>query len=376
MRLIETIAATNRHPTGMTTIFAELRDRALERGWTFELMIPEAIDGAGWVDDFASRGTIVHVLRPGGIREVSEQISSALDARPEPALLHTHLSEYDMPAALATRKRPDVGLIWHVHSVLPEGTMRLLRTRTKFALFGRAVDRVVIPFENTKPDLVRRGAKAERIVVMPGSIDPDDYPLRSAAERRAAKAAMGVPEDTHLLLHFGWHWYEKGGELFLQTVRRLVDEGVPVRALINRGGDPATEGIQRLGLEDVAEIGGLVEDSRSLFVAADCVLGPSRAEGMTFAYIEALSTGVPVVATNLPGERYLYDEVRACVVARHDPGSLAEATRHVLSRDEAEAHEIAVEANAWIADNRTVERVASDLFDEYLRVMQERETRS
>jgi glycosyltransferase involved in cell wall biosynthesis len=376
MRLIEVIAASNRHPTGMTTIFAELRDRALDRGWTFEVMIPEAIDGAGWVEEFAAHGTVVHVLRPGGIRQVSAQISAVLEARPEPALLHTHLSEYDMPAALAIRGRPDVALFWHVHSVLPEGTMRLLRTRTKFALFGRRVDRVVIPFENTKPDLVRRGAKPERIVVMPGSIDPDDYPLRSAAERSAARAAIGIPDDTRLLLHFGWHWYEKGGELFLQTVRRLVDEGVPVRALVNRGGDPAAEGIRRLGLEDVVEIGGLVEDSRSLFVPADCVLGPSRAEGMTFAYIEALSTGVPVVATNLPGERYLYDEVRACVVADHDPASLAQATRNVLSRSEEEAHEIAAEAHAWIEDNRTVERVAQGLFDEYVRVTLERETRS
>lgn len=376
MRLIQAIAASNRHATGMTTVFAELMNRAQELGWSFEFMIPRAIEGAEWTESFLERGAVIHVLDEGGIRELAAQISAALDTSSEPALMHTHLSTYDVPAVLAARRRSDVGLVWHVHSVLPEGLKPLLRSRVKFNTFGRRVDRVVIPFENTRGELIKRGVPPEHLVVMPGCIDADEYPLRSAEERRRAREAMEVPDSSHLLLHFGWHWHEKGGDLFLETVRLLIEAGVPVTALINRGGEAATASAERLGLTDVVQIGGLVEDSRSLYVAADCMVGPSRAEGLTFSYIEALATGVPVVATNLPGKRFLYDSVRACMVASHDPESLAGAVRSVLERTDEEAQSSAEEAHAWIATERSVERVTADLLDEYRLVMDERGTRT
>jgi glycosyltransferase involved in cell wall biosynthesis len=365
VRLIQLIANHNRHPTGMTTVFESIVSQAAERGWDVVIAVPEAAEGAVWVERLATLGASIHLLPYGSNRSMTAHISRLLAADSQPTLVHTHLTTYDIAAALACGRRSNVVLFWHVHSVLPEGMKMLLRARLKFALLGGRVDRVVIPFENTRQDLIRRGVRAEKLVVFPGCVDPEEYPVPTSEERALCRDRMEVPDGSLLLLHFGWHWYEKGGDQFLETVRLLVDEGLPVIALVNRGGEPAERTRERLGLEEVVRIEGLVEDSRPLFVAADCMVGPSRAEGLTFTYLEALATGLPLVATNLPGEHYLNDALRACIVAGHDPHSLAAGVREVLGRSEDERAAAAAEMRSWIVAERSVGTTVTRLMDEY-----------
>ena len=363
LRLIHLIAQHNRHPTGMTTVFEEIAEQAKSRGWSFEIGVPRQVEGAGWVEELAARGTTVHFIDYGKTREMSKRIAEVLGDDPGPALVHCHLSTYDLAAATACRKRDSVSLVWHVHSVLPEGLVRLARTRVKFATFGRRVDGIVIPFENTREDLIRRGAAPDDLIVFPGSVDPDDYPWPSAEERRLARHGLGVPEHSFLLLHFGWHWYEKGGDQFVEMVRLLVDAGVPVVGLVNRGGEAAERSIAQHGLTDVIQVGGLVEDSRDLFVAADCMVGPSRAEGLTFTYLEGLAAGLPLVATNLPGEHYLYDRLRGMHRVLHEPADLAAGVREILERSDEERTAAAAEVRQWLVEERSVHRTVADLFD-------------
>jgi glycosyltransferase involved in cell wall biosynthesis len=91
--------------------------------------------------------------------------------------------------------------------------------------------------------------------------------------------------------------------------------------------------MRRLGLrESDVRILDASDDVRSLFAAADIFVSPSRAEGMTFAVIEALASGVPVVASDIPGHRTVGAELAACRLAALDGPGLAERMRNLLIR--------------------------------------------
>ena len=372
LRLIHLTNNPNRHPTSGTEIFARICRQAQERGWTFELVTPETARGATWVEAIIESGATVHHVVNGGRGDVGKQVADIVNSSSGPTVLHTHLTSYDIPSALAARRRDDTVLFWHFHSFLPKGFKRALRLRTKYLAFRRTVDRFVAQSENIRQSLVDRGVPYERVVMFSSGIDSSMYAPRTHEEHIEERARMGVPESTRLLLHLGWDPHVKGTDRFLAAVKILVDSGTEVVAFINRGGDAALAMAKEMGLEDAVRVGPIVDDTRPLFVAADCMIAPSRGEGMPFSVVEALATGTPVVASELPGHRYLADNMKACLVVEPDPASLAEAIRQKLSLSAEQLAADGQAASEWIAANLNVDNVIGDLFDNYDRALAER----
>jgi L-malate glycosyltransferase len=82
---------------------------------------------------------------------------------------------------------------------------------------------------------------------------------------------------------------------------------------------------------------GAVLSALAAAVTTDIFVSPSRAEGMTFAVIEVLASGVPVVATDIPGHRIVGAELAACRLAPLDGPGLAEQMRALLIRSPQQA---------------------------------------
>lgn len=372
MRLIHFVFNENRHPTAMSDALATIGERALERGWRFQVVAPEATRDSSWAAGLIERGAELEYLQRGGRRQLTIGIAAILASSPDATLLHTHLTGYDVPAALAARRHGRAGLFWHVHSFLPSGFKAAARLRLKHLLFKGSVDRVVAQSDNIRDGLLRGGISAERIVMFASGIEPDHYPLRTDEVRAAEREEMGLSDSDQLLLHFGWHAQIKGTDRFLGALRILADEGRPVIGLINRAADEARRDIKRLELSSFVRFGGLVEDTHPLYAAADCMVAPSRGEGMPFSLVEALATGLPVVASDLPGHRYLADHMPACTIADSEPEALAAAIRATLDRDRERRQADALESRRWIVENLNVDKVVDDLFVAYDQALAER----
>ena len=70
----------------------------------------------------------------------------------------------------------------------------------------------------------------------------------SREEREIARLRLGLPADQPLLVHFGWDWHRKGGDLFMQAVRTLRERGIEAVGVTVGGGDPARALREQLGL--------------------------------------------------------------------------------------------------------------------------------
>ena len=365
MRLIHLVYNENRHSTGMTDAFVAICERARSRGWTFEIVAPEATRESTWTSLLGEHGALISHVPEGTRAELTRAVGSVLTSDSGPALMHTHLTGYDIPAALAARGRKDVSVFWHVHSFLHAGFKASARLRSKALLFRSQVDRWVAQSDNIRDGLRGAGVPADRIVMFPSGIRSDRFPLRTAERRSEERERLAVPTTAKLLLHFGWDWEVKGTDRFLAAVKLLSDSGLEVIALVNRGGHQVIEEAVRLGLSEQVRVGPLVDDPASLYAATDRMVAPSRGEGMPFSLVEALSVGMPVVASDLPGHRFLADHVPGCTVTDTEPKALAEAISETLGQSKEVRDAEAAQSHDWIARNLTVEATVDGLFASY-----------
>jgi glycosyltransferase involved in cell wall biosynthesis len=115
------------------------------------------------------------------------------------------------------------------------------------------------------------------------------------------------------------------------TVTLLVAGDGPLRGRI-------TEQIERLGIGDSVVLLGNVDDVTAVYGAAECFASPGWSESFPYAVLEAMSVGLPIVATDVGGVgEAIEDSVTGRLVAPHSATELAEAICDVLADREAAA---------------------------------------
>jgi len=89
--------------------------------------------------------------------------------------------------------------------------------------------------------------------------------------------------------------------------------------------------LEAAGLGDIAWLPGERDNVPELLAAMDVFVLPSLAEGISNTILEAMATGLPIVATNVGGNsELLIDGVYGLLVPRSDPDALAEAMRRYV----------------------------------------------
>jgi len=129
----------------------------------------------------------------------------------------------------------------------------------------------------------------------------------AVAIRSSQRERGHLPDGRLTLLFVGYLRSSKGIEDIVELARLLKNEGRN-RAMIIVAGKGAMErwlldAIRTEKLEEYLEFKGWVygEAKERLFLSADVFLLPSHAEGMPMAILEAMSYGLPILATRIAG---------------------------------------------------------------------------
>jgi len=365
-RLIHLAAYPNTHAGSFIPFVRAVLAKAAERGWDTAAVFPPGVEESEWRADLEALGTELYFVPPER-RAATGWLRGALRAGDGPVAVHTHFTGYDLGAAIAARGVPDAHVYWHVHTVLSEAAGTRLANRVKFSLVGPRLDGIFTPAADVAAELVRRGAPAAKVEVVPNAIETARFPLPAPGAKATARRDLDLPADAEVLLHFGRDWRIKGGDLFLDALARLLAEGRPAWGLINQGGEAAAAAAAARDLGARVRIVGVRSDPAELFHAADLLVSSSIGETMPFVVTEGLSSGLPVVASELAGHRYMAERVDNCVTVPSDPAALAAAAARFLDRDPAETEAAARRANEWIGEHLDVAEIAELLFDRYAR---------
>lgn len=310
---------------------------ARAEGWEVEARLHPVAGDKPWLAELEEEG-LPHGFAPPtrSRRELAAWIGELLDESPEPTVLHTHYTTYDVPAVMAARRRDHAAVVWHVHSFASPRRGVALRNVAKHLAFGRGAARILCVTPEIAAALRRRLAPRGRVEFFPNAIDARRFPPPSAEERAAARRELRLEPEAPVALHFGWDWAIKGGDLFAAAVAEL-DPGLGAVALTVTTSDHALAACDRLGLGDRLRVVAPRDDVRSLYAAADAFVACSPAEGMPFAMLEALASGVGVAATDIPGHRLIGADLPACRLSGDEPAVLARAVESLLTRDRATA---------------------------------------
>lgn len=164
------------------------------------------------------------------------------------------------------------------------------------------------------------------------------YPELQAAKRRQ----LGLPEDAYVVLTVGELTKRKNQTVILNALGQLNDPNVHY-VLCGKGDQ--LEALQRqadqLGLGDRVHFLGYRMDVPEIYRMADCFVFPSIHEGLPFALMEAMQSGLPIVASRIRGNVDLIDDgIGGILCATFSPEQFREGLVkiHTMDVDSMVAH--------------------------------------
>jgi L-malate glycosyltransferase len=142
------------------------------------------------------------------------------------------------------------------------------------------------------------------------------------------------------------HTVVKGHYELLEAARRLKSP-YPTARFVFVGDGPERLGLEEstraFGLQDSVIFLGRRADIPELLACCDIFVLPSHAEGLPNSLLEAMATGLPVVATTVGGvPEVIEDGVNGLLVPPRDPASLADAIQRILRDPEFATRLVAV----------------------------------
>jgi glycosyltransferase involved in cell wall biosynthesis len=248
-------------------------------------------------------------------------------------IVHSHKYKTNL-YALAAAAGSRYGLISTCHNWLGTSMkMRLYAALDKRVL--RGFDRVVGVSQEVLDEL-RRHLPADKVVKIDNGIDVERFaPQLSRAQ---AQRALGLGARP-VVGYIGRLAAEKGISCLLQAVQRLARQGRSLDLLIAGDGEHAhalREETARLGLAAQVHFLGKRRDTPALYAAMDAFVLPSFKEAFPIVVLEALASGVAVIATRVGDIPYILDD-GGCgwLVDPGDVPGLAAAIRQATDAGEA-----------------------------------------
>jgi glycosyltransferase involved in cell wall biosynthesis len=244
-------------------------------------------------------------------------------SRYRPSIVHTHGYRPDVLHGDVAR-RLGVPTVTTVHGFCGGGLKNRFYERVQRVAFRR-FDAVVAVCRPLAESLIASGVRRSQIHIVPNA-----YTSTPTLDRRTARQQLSIPEDEFVLGWVGRLSREKGADVFVDALARLVD--LPVTASV-LGDGPERERLRARatarGIGDRIRWHGVVPEAGSFFHAFDAFVLTSRTEGCPMVLFEAMAVRVPIVATEVGGVPDVVSPAEGTLVAPDNPGALAEAIRGV-----------------------------------------------
>jgi glycosyltransferase involved in cell wall biosynthesis len=298
------------------------------------------------------------------VARLPRMLSSARRCRPQ--LVHGWMYHGNLAAsaigALASHRIP---ILWSIRQTLYRLSDERRSTRAAIRL-GAALSRLPSSIlYNSALSAEQHEAigydRAKRAVI-PNGFDCNQF--RPSAEARLdVRSELGLPADSRLIGLVARYHPMKGHEIFLRAARLLSRDRPELRFLL--AGREATKDnpalaalIEELRLRERVILLGERSDMPRLTAALDIACSSSiRSEGFSNAIGEAMSCGIPCVATDIGESREIIGETGALVPAG-DPMALAQAIGRVLAESDDERRARGAAARARVERKYSLPEIA------------------
>jgi len=248
----------------------------------------------------------------------------------------------------------------------PLGRTRLRAMASRFAAF-------VSLSAEVDDELREQGVPPERIWRIPNGVDTARFRPPVPGEREELRGDLGLPADEPLTLYCGRF---SADSKRLDVLLEAFAEAPGALLLVGEGRDRATleELAQAPKLAGRVHVRGPVDDVAPLYRAADLYASASVTEGMSGSVLEAMASGLAVVASPASGMSELVREDTGLLAADESAEALGDAAGRLLG-DAPFRQGLGDQARARAQELYSLELTADRLLELYTAVGAGRERR-
>jgi glycosyltransferase involved in cell wall biosynthesis len=223
-------------------------------------------------------------------------------------LVHSHMYRSNVPATAMKWLNPSLMVVGQYHNIDTWESRAqlamdrwLARRRDINIAVSHAVERNVVERLGIPDYLVR---------TIHNCVDLDEFHPIAAVERHAIRESLGLPAYAKMVVMVARLVPQKNQKLVLHSVAEIAASEPRVH-FVFVGDGPDRQYLEELEMELM--VGGNVTflgsrtDVPQLLAAADIAILPSIREGFSNAILEAMASGLPVVASNVGGNREVID---------------------------------------------------------------------
>lgn len=269
-----------------------------------------------------------------------------------PDVVHTHNAAplvYAAPAAWAAGVRPIVHTK-HGNFAYPKATLGL----------ACAASRCVTHFVSVSDETARAAAKNERPPSERLTVVENGIPLGAFTPdpqvRAAMRSELGIPRGALVVGSVGRLVPDKDYPLLIRALSPLLEDGV---RLVLVGDGIARQTIESAvdpGVRPFVSLLGARRDVPKVLSTFDVFASSSRTEGLPLAIPEAMTSGLPVVATAVGGVPAIVPEGSGILVPHGDEAALRDAIDALL-RDASRRARMGASARAFALARFAEERM-------------------
>jgi glycosyltransferase involved in cell wall biosynthesis len=228
-------------------------------------------------------------------------------------------------------------------------------------------DGIIAVSQAARSAAIKAGVPGNRIEIIPTGVEFRELP--TPEQRVEARRAWKLEPGDFAVGHLGAFTQEKGQDVAAQAFGLLEGRMANLRMIL-AGEGPMRATLQASRPSNPARLifPGHIEDPSRLLAALDLFIMPSRSEAWGLAALEAMASGLPVIASNTGGLAEMIDAGQTgWLISQGDSHALADAIR------EAAADRERLRAMGLLARSRarrfSVEETARRTEEFYLRIL-------
>jgi len=184
---------------------------------------------------------------------------------------------------------------------------------------------VLVAAEHRRLTLIEDGVSSADVLVIPNAVRLPPLP------KTDYRIGPGQPARISTL---GRLHEKKGFGILIAAIKRLIDHGIPVTCTIaGDGPERASLGtlIERENLSHAVALPGWTDDVAAFLSQGDIFALPSFQEDFPLAVLDAMASGMPIVASAIDGPKdFLIHGITALLVPPNDPIAMADALERLI----------------------------------------------
>ena len=298
----------------------ELRIRLQKKGIEMIYAFPESAEQIPWCQKLSKDATVyfLPLAKARIIPRTYSMLKQIYRENPDIEIIHSHFELYDIPVVMTAAKHMKV--FWHLHDAIEvySDLKNRIINKLQYGMFHKKAVLLSVS-EKHKEYVERLGFPKQSAYFVPNGLDISRIQL------------IDTERENRLydFLMFGWEIERKGVDLCVEACKKMGDK---TRVAIVGSQFVREEIKRRYGEVTNVEVIEPVININELYSNTRGFLHISRAEGLSYALLEAVYAGLPIVCSDI--RENLFAKVLPTVnfVRSEDVDDIAQGMLDVVNR--------------------------------------------